>query len=75
MLNMILTYLAEHKTIVVGATATVLEVLTLFVNFWRKNKAAKQVQLMGADVTTGNRKTKFQKLLWAANPINLFRKV
>ena len=70
-MDSILTYLAEHKAALVGATATVLEVMALVINFWRKNRVAKQVQILGADLKN---ETKLQKFLWAANPINLFRK-
>ncbi len=70
MLESILTFLTDHKSIIVGASITVAEVATIFINFYRKNKAENNsVQLMkhSAKISTT------RKFLWAANPINLFR--
>ena len=76
MLESILTFLAANKTIIVGATATLAEVGTIIINFVRKNKAEKQmVQTMSeAGMTDVPKASVGKKLLWAANPINLFRK-
>ena len=70
MIDSIMTYLAENKAVVVGAVATVLEVATLVINFWRQNKSNK-VKPLGVEAKG---RTKLQNFLWAANPINLFRK-
>jgi len=76
MIETILTFLAGNKAIIVGATATIAEVATIVINFVRKNKAEKQVvQAMGTEGATDAPKTSLgKKLLWSANPINLFRK-
>jgi len=79
MLESILTFLTENKSIIVGAAATIAEVATIVVNFVRKTKAnEKVVQTMmnaGDDIEFGGSKpSNGKKLLWSANPINLFKK-
>ena len=76
MLESILTFLAANKAIIVGATATLAEVATIIINFVRKNKAEKEVvQTMGdASAASAPKASVGKKLLWSANPINLFRK-
>jgi len=72
MLESILTFLTANKAIIVGATATLAEVGTIIINFVRKNKAEKQMSEAG--VTDVPKTFVGKKLLWAANPVNLFRK-
>jgi hypothetical protein len=70
MLESILQFLSSNKTIVVGATACLAEVATIIVNFTRKIRSDKQkVQTLDA----GKKQSFTKKLLWSANPINLFR--
>jgi len=66
----ILTFLNNDKTIIVGAVVVITEVLTIIINFYRKIKAEANA------VKTLNAKPSFiQRLLWAANPLNLFVKL
>ena len=72
MLENILEFLTNNKIIIIGATVTLTEVLTVIINFRRKNKAEQSmISTMG---TNYKYKTISQKLLWSLNPINLFRK-
>lgn len=83
----ILQFLTDHKLIVVGAATTISEVVVVLVNLRRKLKKENQVmEAMSAlnsngevvssnDVESQRKKTTISgNLLWAANPINLFRK-
>ncbi len=76
MLESILTFLATNKAIIVGATATLAEVTTIIINFVRKNKVENEmVQTMGdVDSPESLKSPLGKKLLWSANPLNLFRK-
>jgi hypothetical protein len=70
----ILTWLADNKTIVVGAFATLSEVIVIIVNCYRKTKAEKvAVKTLISVPETAPKSTLTRKLLWSANPINLFR--
>lgn len=69
MLTSILTYLAAHKVILVGATATVCEMLVIVVNTYRKLKAKKS-----AAFGKSSRESTAKILAWSANPLNLFKK-
>jgi hypothetical protein len=72
-INAILTYLTENKLLLVGAVAALTEVLAIVINFWRKVKAeATAVKVYGGDHV---KVSAISKLLWSANPINLFRKI
>lgn len=79
-LETILTFLTENKTIIVGAVVTLTEVATIVINFVRKTKSdAKVVQTM-IDSGTGTsqlapKASVGKKLLWSANPINLFKRL
>ncbi len=76
MIESILEFLTSQRSIIIGTVVTVAEVLTVLLNFWRKNKVEKAaIQLMNAGVSGPFvPKTKGQKFLWSLNPINLFRK-
>ena len=63
-----LQFLTTNKLAILGAAAVVSELIVIAVNTMRKCKAQK-VQTMS------NQKVKDKSFLWAANPINLFRKV
>lgn len=70
MLQQVLSFLASNKVIIVGATVTVTESLTIIINFWRKIRAdEKRTELMGTKPDSIGR-----TILWSANPLNLFRK-
>jgi hypothetical protein len=64
----ILQFLTTNKLAIVGAAATIGELVVIAVNTMRKCKAQK-VQIMS------NQQVKTKSFLWSANPINLFRKV
>lgn len=76
MIESILQFLTDQRTIIVGASVTVAEVLTVFTNLWRKNKAEKAIMkaMTAGTVGTFTAATKKQKFLWSLNPINLFCK-
>lgn len=70
MVESLLQFLTDNRTIIVGATVTIAEVTTVVVNLLRKLKSEKEkMQTMGA----GERESFAKKLIWSANPINLFR--
>ena len=80
MLVNILTFLSENKAIITGATLCVGEVVVIIVNLCRKGrieldkmddvrKSRKEVP----QLTPWLEKTDLQKILWAANPLNLFK--
>lgn len=69
-----LSYLAEHKAAFIGGTATILEILTLIINWWRRLMAKNNVELMGLTDNYAE-ETKLQKFLWIANPLNLYRRI
>lgn len=64
MITDLLTFLAENKIVLVGACATIGEILVIIINTIRRTKSKK--------VQTFSRKG--SSFLWSANPINLFRK-
>jgi len=68
MIESVLKFLTTNKEICIGAAVTVTEVLTIVINWWRKNKVAPQ------KITTMGKETFGQKLIWSINPVNLFRK-
>ena len=73
MIETILTFLTENKSICVGAAITITEVATIFINWHRKLEAEhSRVTSIGAGIV----KTEpvRSKILWSINPINLFRK-
>ena len=64
-----LQFLASNKAAVIGAAVTISEVVVIGVNTYRRLKAnAQKVQLAGE-------MPMHRTILWAANPLNLFRKV
>ena len=67
MIEDILIWLADNKEIVIGAAVTISELIIILVNTLRRSKA-KTVTAMDA------KSSKLKKLVWSANPINLFRK-
>lgn len=80
MLTEILTYLTVQKVIILGAAATISELIIIIVNTYRKIKANTQSinTFMAVDARTEgifkphpNIKGTF---LWSVNPMNLFRK-
>lgn len=80
MLKDTLIFLATNKAIIVGAAATVAELIVISVNLYRRLRAKKRFELESADnpVPTSKRATDykgslFNDLAWSANPINLFR--
>ena len=81
MIDSLLDYLANHKSTVVGAVTTILESLTIIINWWRRTRHEQQVQSMRTSIDvnvvydSGKANTKLRRFLWAANPINLFRKL
>ncbi len=75
MIEHILDFLTSNRAIIVGAAITIAEVIVVFINVWRKNRAEKTlVKLMNIANKTYVYDTKIQTLLWILNPINLFRK-
>ena len=82
MFTTILEYLANNKTIVVGATVTLAEVIVIIVNTWRKLRANRIAAASYYNVGTPESKLyqppvplkKVNVFLWAINPINLFRR-
>lgn len=72
-LTSIITYLASNKAVLIGAATAIAELTTIAVNLYRKLKAEKsKVSAMSAS-DEACRPSKTKQLLWAANPINLFR--
>lgn len=72
----LLTYLAEHKAIIVGATATLSEVAVVLINMWRKIRKSKKTEIYSLNSTGAKRSIiRPTTLLWAANPLNLFKSV
>jgi hypothetical protein len=69
MLEIILEFLTNKHTIIVGAAATVAELIVIIVNLKRRLKPSKAIGKK--QLPTGRTKT----LLWAANPFNLFKGV
>lgn len=68
--NMIVEYLANNKVALIAAAGVVSELTVIVVNTIRKLKQQPQMETMS------NEKEGFgKKVLWVANPINLFRKV
>lgn len=67
----ILTFLSENKTVVVGATVTMCEVIVIIINYVRKSRSENK-RFMSEAVEEGPMTMK-NKLFWSINPINLFR--
>jgi hypothetical protein len=65
----IIEFLATNKA-AIGAIVSILEGFVVLINLWRKfaAKAKGEVDVMSASPSG------FRAFLWAANPINLFRK-
>jgi hypothetical protein len=86
MLTQILQYLADNKALLLAAAATLLELIVLAVNTYRRIKANQtdaqkapspritvdenQPVTVMAEISAP---TLARTLLWAANPVNLFR--
>lgn len=70
----LLEFLANNKAVLIGAAATVGELLVIAVNTYRKLRANKQRAIEIATLEAKEQPTTFQIFLWSANPINLFRK-
>lgn len=67
MLESILEFLTLKNTIIIGAATTVAELTVILVNFYR--------QLI-KNTTELKAMNKIERsVLWAANPINLFRRI
>lgn len=64
----LLTFLTEHKVVIVGAAATISELIVIIVNLWRKLRQRKTGVMVYTPVSP------VRTLLWAMNPINLFRR-
>lgn len=64
----ILTFMAAHKVIIIGATTTFAEVVVVLFNLWRRLRSP-HTELMSSD----QKSVTFKTILWAANPINLFK--
>jgi len=79
MLLEVLTFLTNHRTIIIGATTTLTEVVIIFVNMRRKlrkdTQAASIINHRIDQRTYITRIISRKYLLWSANPINLFRKL
>lgn len=80
MLKDTLIFLAANKAVIVGAAATVAELIVISVNLYRRLRAKKRFELESADnpVLASQREpvyksSLFNDLAWSANPINLFR--
>jgi len=82
----IVTYLSENKPALIGAIGTIIEIIILVFNLFRKLKAKKHAQMRVQSVARKPKKvrkqvaihaakynSKIRTLLWSANPINLFR--
>ena len=65
----IIAFLASNKA-VIGAMVSILEGFVVLINLWRKFSAKPkgEVDAMSSSPSA------FREFLWAANPINLFRK-
>ena len=75
-----LSFLAANKTVVLGAVACVGESGVIIYNLVRKVKAenAKRIlhdvsQVKAVHAVDFESTSKWQKILWSANPMNLFR--
>ena len=68
MIESILTFLSENYKIITGAALTDSELIIIAVNCYRKTKAS------AITFSSNRHESVFQKLIWACNPINLFRK-
>ena len=63
-----IVFLGSNKTIIIAAATTVAELITIGVNLYRKLKAEKKT------VVLKSKQSFTKKLIWASNPVNLFRK-
>lgn len=75
-----LTFLSQNKTIIIGATATIAELFVIIINLKRRIKKEQNlVKYMTAPYINLEQRTRISRtlslrnLLWAANPINLFK--
>ena len=82
MLVSLLTFLSENKVIITGATLCVGEVIVIITNLYRKNKIETKAKAIDTIIKKNREnpewppwlaKTNLQKILWAANPLNLFK--
>lgn len=64
----LLSYLTDESTIIIGGVATTLEILVLLINFCRR---VNRTESFSADQP---KPSKLKMFMWAANPVNLFRK-
>jgi len=69
MIESILNVLTDDRTIIVGSLATISEVFVIIVN---TRKRIKKAQLLTA-CSGSCGCSKFKKILWVMNPINLLR--
>ncbi len=70
MIEQILQFMTENKLIIIGAATTISEVIVIF---WNMRRKAKTVKVMAA-TENATPESKLSVILWAANPINVFRK-
>ncbi len=69
MFTELLEYLMSNKTLLIGAAATISELLVITFNTVRKIRASKK-----EIITMEAKPTRVQTILWSINPINCFRK-
>lgn len=82
MLLEVLTFISANKAVITGSVACVGEVVVIILNLRRKYKAeaAKTIRVpipnknWEVTMTETTIEPAWRKVLWAANPINLFRK-
>lgn len=75
----ILTFLSSKQAVIIGATATIVEVVITIVNAYRRCKDAEKklatLTVVPAEVAKDHPETNFYSfLVWSLNPVNLFRK-
>ena len=71
----ILEWMVANKAVVIGAAGVISELIVIAVNTYRAIRAnKKQIEAMGLPSKPTEFDKKVSVLLWAANPINLFRK-
>jgi len=69
MIESILSFLTSDSAIIVGAVATVAEVFVIIINARKRIKKARMVTVCSGSCGC----SKFKKILWVMNPINLLR--